>query len=310
MTYRCIRVKHANELKLKHNSLLAKIEEREVSIPLEDIAIILIEDNECSLTGKLIASLSSYYIGLIICDDKHMPSSITLPLHMHYKQLKVFNLQMDVSKPVKSQLWQQIIQVKIKNQIAALKMTTNDQYYIERISELLKEIKSNDKTNREAIAAKYFFTGIYGTMFTRKRKSEDEINAALNYGYTIIMAAIARMLAMYGFNTILGIHHESYMNNYNLACDLMEPFRPLVDICVYENIDNLSYPLPSDIRQALIEVLVQKVKINNKTYLVEHAIEEMVLSYISVIESNDSTKIQLPQIVEITICEDIDEDEL
>lgn len=310
MSYRCVYVKRANLLSLQNNNLIVKREEKEVIVPLEDIALVLLEDNQCSISAKLLSAFSSYYIGLIVCDNKYMPTSITLPLHMHYKQLKVFQLQMGVKKTVMSQMWERIVRMKIMNQIAVLKQTSNDDFYLPKLNETLKEVKSNDKTNREAVAAKHFFSGIYGTMFVRKRKSEDEINAALNYGYTVLMACTARILAMYGFNTILGIHHTSYVNNFNLACDLMEPLRPLVDRCVYENIDDLSYPLPSQIKKELIQVLVNSVRINDKVFLVEHAIEEVVLSYIRVLETEDISYLKLPEIIEITKMEEIDESEL
>lgn len=310
MSYRCIYVKHANLLNLKNNNLIVKKEEKEVIIPLEDIALVLLEDNQCNVSAKLLSALSSYYIGLIVCDNKYMPTSITLPLHMHYKQLKVFQLQMNVKKPIMSQAWERIIRKKIINQISVLKQTSKDEFYLSKLSESLKELRSNDKTNREAIAAKYFFSGLYGTMFVRRRKSEDEINVALNYGYTVLMACTARILAMYGFNTILGIHHVSYVNNFNLACDLMEPFRPLIDRCVYNHVDDLSYPLSSQIKKELIEVLVDSVRINEKTYLVEHAIEEVVLSYIKVLETEDILHLKLPEIIEVTKMEEIDESEL
>lgn len=298
MSYRCIYIRRADKMNLRDNNIVVRNDEREVIVPLEDIAMILLEDNCSLLTAKLISSLSSYYIGLIICDDKYMPVSLTLPLHMHYKQLRVFHMQLDVKKPFNSQLWFRIVKQKIINQRRVIEMTTKDEYAIDRLLECEKELKSNDKTNREALAAKYFFSGLYGSLFIRKRKSEDEINAALNYGYTILMANMSRILAMYGFNTIIGIHHISESNNFNLSCDLMEPFRPIIDLVIYQNINNLSYPLTKDIKKELIEALTKPVRINNKNYLIQYAMEEMVLSYIKALENENSEHLLLPSLLD------------
>lgn len=310
MTYRCIHVKSANQLSLKHNSVIATNKDKVIEVPLEDIALILVEDNKVNISGKLLSALAENNIGLIMCNDKYMPCSLTLPIANHYRQLRVVGLQMNVKKPVNSQLWAKIIESKIKNQLTVIKLTANNEYYYEKISSELLEIKSNDKTNREAVTAKYHFAAMFGDSFIRRRSSEEEINAALNYGYTIIMSCMARMLCKYGFNTIFGIHHCSYMNNYNLACDLMEPFRPLVDKVVYDYLDDLSYPLSTMIRQELVAILVSKVRLNNKVYLVEYAMEEMVLSYIKVLENQDSSIIKLPEIIENSRCTLEDENEL
>ncbi len=303
--YRSIYIKQAEKLSLRDNNLVVlKEDKREVIVPLEDISFILLEDQRSVLTARLVASLSSYYIGLIICDEKYMPCSITLPLHMHYKQLEVFNMQLEVKKPFNSQLWEMIIKRKIQNQRKVLEQTSKDEYIIDKLKELERDVKSGDKTNREATAARMFFDGMYGRMFVRRQKDIDEINVALNYGYTVLSAQISRILAMYGFNTIIGIHHYSKTNNFNLSSDLIEPFRPIVDRYVYNNIDNLAYPLTSDIKRNLIALLTETVRINNKNFLVEHAMEEMILSYIKALENSDSSLLLLPELLESEITED------
>lgn len=308
MSYRCVYVRSADKLSLKDNNLYIKNDQREVTVPLEDIAIILVEDQKSVLTTKLIASLSSYYIGLITCDEKYNPVSITLPLHMHYKQLHVFQKQLSVKKPLYSQLWSYIIKQKIQNQRKVIEMTSRDEFTIVKLIEFEKEVKSADKSNREGVAARIFFNGLYGKYFVRRQNSSDEINSALNYGYTVLAANMSRMLAMYGFNTILGIHHVSMTNNFNLSYDLMEPFRPLVDYYIYNHLDDLSYPLPKELRIGLISLLQEPIRINDKIYRTEHAMEEVVLSFIKVLDEEDSRHISLPQIVERV--EEEDESEL
>ncbi len=304
MSYRCVIIRSADKIRLKDNNLCILNEEREVTVPLEDISMILVEDRKALLTARLVASLSSYYIGLILCDEKMNPASITLPLHMHYKQLHVFELQMKVKKPIYSQLWSYIVKQKIQNQRKVIELTTKDEFTIRNLITLEHEVKSSDKTNREGIAAKSFFDGLYGRVFVRRQSAQDEINSALNYGYTILAANMSRILAMYGFNTILGIHHRSMTNNFNLSYDLIEPFRACVDYFVYNHLDDLAYPLPKDIRLGLVKLLQESVRINNRIYRIENAMEEMVLSLIQVLENEDSRMLVLPFVIEPESIED------
>lgn len=298
MSYRCIYIRTAEKISLRDNNLVVKKEEREVLVPLEDISIILLEDQKSVVTTRLIAALSEHYIGLIVCDESYKPVSLTLPLAMHYKQLKVFGLQMNVKKPLNSQLWELIIKRKIINQRKVLELTNQDQFAIDKLIELEKSVKSGDKGNIEAYAAKVFFNSLYGKFFKRRQMVEDEINSALDYGYTILATNLSRLLTMYGFNTILGIHHFSMTNNFNLSYDLVEPYRPLVDYTVYTLLDELAYPLPLNIREELIRILVKPIRLDNKNYLVEFAMEEMVLSYIKVLEQSRSDYLLLPEILE------------
>lgn len=298
MAYRSIYIKDSCKLKLKNNQLYVIKEDKEITMPLEDISIILIENQESIITTTLLGQLANYNIGVIFCDLKHMPSSILLPMNNHYKQLSVFEKQMNVKKPVLSQCWQKIIYQKIINQKFNLEELEKNEYFIEKLDELSKGIKSADNTNREAVAAKLYFEGLFGSMFLRDRNNDDAINCALNYGYTIILSNMARLLCMYGFNTILGIHHCSYANNYNLACDMMEPFRPMVDRYVALNVDNLEFPLTTQNKKELVDILHLPMRINGANYLLEHAMEEMVLSLIKVYEKNDSSFLECPNMIQ------------
>lgn len=298
MAYRSIFIKDTCNLKLKNNQLYVLKENKEITMPLEDISIILIENQETVITTALLGQLANYNIGVIFCDLKHMPSSILLPMNNHYKQLSVFEKQMEIKKPVLSQCWQKIIFYKIINQKYVLEELNKNDYFIEKLDILSKDIKSADNTNREAVAAKLYFEGLFGAMFQRNRNNDDAINCALNYGYTILFSNMARLLSMYGFNTILGIHHCSYVNNYNLASDMMEPFRPMVDRYVARNLDNLEYPLTTQNKKELVDILHMPMRINGANYLLEHAMEEMVLSLIKVYDKNDSSLLECPNMIQ------------
>lgn len=304
MSFRQIYIKRAEKISLRDNSLVVKNEKREIVVPLEDIASILLEDQETVITAHLLSALAEHYISLITCDKKHLPTSLTLPMNMHYKQLKVFYAQLNVKKPFNSQLWSSVISHKINNQKIAIELCSADKEKMDKLSVYIKEIQSGDKTNREAIAAKVFFEAMYGAFFSRLRTSEDAVNMALNYGYSILIGQMSRVLTMYGFNTNIGIHHCSQSNSFNLACDFVEPFRPLVDMYVYRHLDDLMVPLSIEIRKDLIALLEEKVCIRNKYYDVQFAMEEVVLSYIKCIEKDDSSFIALPEICHLDIPDD------
>lgn len=298
MSYRSIYIKKANQIRLENNSLVIMNEEEETGrYPLEDISIILLEDRHTKISCALLGELSKYSISMIFVNDVYQPSSICLPLHSHYKELYVFQKQMEVKKPTYNQCWKRIVEQKILNQQFAIAVTTNDDKVIEQLGEYAKKVQAADKTNTEAIAARIYFGNIFGEMFTRSKNAEDPINAALNYGYTIIMANMTRVLACYGFNTALGIHHESYVNHFNLSCDLMEPFRPVVDMYVYNHLDTISYPLFSETKKGLIHLLQLPVKIDGKKYRLENAQHMVVQSLQKVIEENNSDYLLLPELL-------------
>lgn len=297
MGYRQLYIRKADKLSVIHHSLLIVNENKDLEIPLEDIASILLEDKQTVITSRLLSALSENYITLIVCNDRYQPNSISMPMYMHYKQLKVFYQQMDAKKPLLSQLWSSIIKAKIKNQIIVLESNKCDEERIQKLKAEVKQIQSGDKTNREAVCAKMFFNILYGSTFMRDHNGEDGINMALNYGYTILAAQITRVLTMYGFHTMLGIHHCSQQNNFNLSYDFVEPFRAVVDKYVYDHRDEFDISLNIQTRKDLIALLQESVIINDKRYSVQNAMEEMVLSYIKCLDNDDSSYLVTPNLM-------------
>lgn len=294
MGYRQVIIKKADKLRLKDNQLVVINEEKENKVPLEDINFILIEDNQTVLTARLLAEISKYYIALIICDSKYEPASIMYSFNNHYKQLSVFQKQIQLSVELKEILWKQIITYKIANQIAVIEMTTQDETALNHLKEYISDIKPQDATNREGLAAKIYFRSVFGSEFIRFYN--DAINASLNYGYTILKSAITRSLVSFGLNTFLGINHCSQTNNFNLCYDFIEPYRPLVDKYVYDNIENLSYPLSFESRKNILNILNKEVLIDNKHCTVQYSIDVLVKSYINSIEKNQNLLL-LPSII-------------
>lgn len=297
MGYRQIFIKQSYRLSLKNNSLCIRKEENNpdcLYIPLEDISSILIEDPHTILTVKILTELANYGIAAYLCNEQHLPITQILPLNRHYNQLAVYNKQIALSKHTKEKLWQKIIKAKIYNQFLVSKYTSNDNEINDMLEKYSKTVKMDDKDNREGIASKIYFTGIFGNGFIRF--SGGNISNALDYGYTVFNNSLVRLIVNYGLNTYLGIWHQSEKNAFNLASDLIEPFRPLVDYFAYWNQNYLDFPLTTNNRRELVNLLNKKVIIDNKSCSAEYAMEVTVKSFLKVLETNDPEFLLLPKI--------------
>ena len=294
MGYRQIIIKKSEKLHFKDNQLVIDKDNNSTKVPLEDISYILIEDSTTILTTRLLAELGKNAISLIVCDEKYEPTSIMYPYNYHFKQLEVFTHQLEINNDIKNEFWNQIVKKKIENSIRVLEMTSKDEFPISKLNDYIDEVIDGDIKNREGLAAKMYFRSLFGSDFVRFY--DDNINAALNYGYTIIVSAIIRNLAVYGLNTYLGIHHSSKINNFNLAYDLLEPYRSIVDKFVYDNKDDIVYPLSFEFRKKLIELLNKEVLHQNKKYTIDYSISLLIKSYIKSFSTGE-IKLDLPSII-------------
>ncbi len=278
----------------KDNQLIIDKDESSTKVPLEDINYILIEDSSTILTTRLLAELGKNAISLIVCDERFEPTSIMYPYNYHFKQLDVFSHQLEIDDSIKNEFWNQIVKRKIENSIRVLEMTSKEEFPISKLTEYINEITDGDSKNREGLAAKIYFRSLFGSDFIRF--FDDNINAALNYGYTIIASAIIRNLAVYGLNTYLGIHHSSKINNFNLAYDFLEPYRSVIDKFVYDNKDDIVLPLSFEFRKKLINLLNEEVLHQNKKYTIEYSIGLLIKSYIKSFSTGE-IKLDLPSII-------------
>ena len=294
MGYRQVVIKKSEKMHFKDNQLIIEKEGISSKVPLEDINYVLIEDPTTIITTRLLSEFGKNAISLIVCDEKFEPTSIMYPYNYHFKQLDVFNNQLHVTDDVKKELWNQIVKRKIENSIRVLEMTSKEEFPISKLTSYLDEITDGDIKNREGLSAKMYFRSLFRNKFIRFY--DDAINASLNYGYTIIATAIIRNLAVYGLNTYLGIHHNSKINNFNLAYDFLEPYRSIVDKFVYDNKDDICYPLSFDFRKKLINLLNKEVLHKNKKYTVEYSISLLIQSYIKSFSSGEII-LDLPTII-------------
>lgn len=290
MSFRSIIISNPAILNLKNNNLIITNEE-EFQIPIEDISVLVIEGVSVRLTNKLLSKLAENNVVTIICDEKHLPSSIVLPLNIHYKSYRVLKQQFNQSAAFSKRIWQSIIKQKLFNQGKCLEILSIEG--AEFLNKLSNSVESGDKGNREAIGAKYYLKSLFGKEFTRD--DESGFNAALNYGYTIMRSAVARTLVMYGFNTALGVNHCNELNSFNLADDFMEPLRPIVDLWVYNNI-NYDDVLTKEHRIALVDLINSQCIIDKQNHSILNAIDKMVASYTTACSKKDFRLLKLPLI--------------
>ena len=246
---------------------LSEVSKRKATatIPIEDIGVVVLDHKQITISHGLINHLLANNCALISCDNNHMPTGLILPLDGNSIQGERFYQQINMSLPLKKQLWQQTIQAKISNQRTVLQRYRKDV----KIGNMRKwecEVRSGDAMNLEARAAAYYWKNVFPSIpgFVRGR-DEAPPNQLLNYGYAILRAVIARALVGAGLLPTLGIHHHNRYNAYCLADDIMEPYRPYIDEIVINMVDNNNYDtLSTKHKQEFLQLPVKEVVINGK----------------------------------------------
>lgn len=238
-------------------------------IPIEDINLLLISTTQAVITSALISKLAQNQTKVIFVDEKDNPVVETAVYYPGARNMAKLKKQFNWDEHLKEVLWTKIVSQKIKNQIAVL---TNYHLNKNEVQSELDQLEINDESNREAIAARKYFMLLFDKNFVRRDTSA--INAALDYGYAILLSSFNREIALNGYLTYFGIHHCSQENQFNLASDLMEPFRPFVDYWVkaHEKIKELT----PDIKYGLVELLSLEIKFNGKKTLLTNAISVYV----------------------------------
>lgn len=248
-------------LSLRNAQLVIRIEkqddspERQTTVPIEDIGIVVLDHQQITITHGAMAALLDNNAAVVTCDKRHLPVGLMLPLEGHTVQSERFRDQINASLPLRKQLWQQTVQQKILNQAALLRELHNAE--TGNMFHWAADVRSGDSTNLEGRAAAYYWKKMFPDLddFTRERYG-DEPNAFLNYGYAILRATVARALVSSGLLPTLGIHHHNRYNAYCLADDIMEPYRPYVDRLVVQTMQ--LYPdiseVTTDIKRNLLSI--------------------------------------------------------
>lgn len=263
MIKRTIYIGNPAHLKLKNQQLLVQKPLGEVkgTIPIEDIALLVLDNYQITISTQVINSLQGNGVCIVTCDAHHLPFAITLPLYGHSEHSERVKYQLNVSEPLKKQLWKQTIVQKIKNQEALLKL--NNRVY-KPMEEYRNTTKSGDSSNTEGKAAQHYWKNLF-PKFQRNRFG-DGPNALLNFGYAILRSIVARALVSSGLLPVLGLFHKNKYNPYCLADDIMEPYRPFVDKMVVNYVNNFgeTEELTKNVKAYLLGIATQDVWIDGQ----------------------------------------------
>ncbi|WP_315181557.1 type II CRISPR-associated endonuclease Cas1 [Alloprevotella tannerae] len=245
---------HPAALSLRNGQMVIirkEIPDDNLTVPIEDIGLVMINHAMVSLTIPLLNALTEQNVAVIFCNEKGMPASMLYNLQGNTTQGETLRNQLEAGEVLKKTLWKQIIETKIKNQAALLNKMGKEGSILKP---LYTNVKSGDSDNREGIAARLYWTALFGRDFIRDRNIPG-INSLLNYGYSVLRAAVTRALVSSGLFPALGIFHHHRSNAFPLSDDLMEPFRPFVDEIVFELTTQDETELSTATKSRLIRVL-------------------------------------------------------
>ena len=255
-------------------------------IPLDDIAVVLCNAHGLTYSNSLLVEFAHRGIVAVVCGANHLPVSWIWPLKGHHVQSKRMRAQLEATKPLRKRLWQSIVQAKIMQQQAVLARIGT---YTAKMSAFTKQVRSGDPDNIEAQAARYYWPLLLGKAFRRNR-NETGVNTLLNYGYSIIRSAMARAIVTTGLHPSVGIHHHNPTNDMCLVDDLMEPFRPIVDLYVYHLAKNNQTIINKQTKRILGNVIYLDMATSRGTTPLLACLEQLALS---VSRSFETGKVQI-----------------
>ena len=283
MSFRTVVITRQSKISYKNRFLVVKQDNDEKYIHLSEIDTIIVDSISVSISAYLLKEIADAKINMIFCDEKHNPFGELSPYYSRHNSSKKIKEQIKWTNKYKDDLWMKIVKNKILNQSLMLNKINSDKYDL--LNSYIDEVVSGDKTNREGHAAKVYFNSLFGKDFVRN--NNDDINAALNYGYAILLSTINKEVIASGYLTQLGIHHKNEFNEFNLSCDLMEPFRVIVDNFVYFNQErelNINYKLD------LVNILNNTYKYQNKNYTLKDIIGLFVKNTLNNVDNTEEYK--------------------
>ena len=294
MAWKGVHISRPARLSYRDTQLVVSQDEGDVTMPIEDVAWIVLDNPQVTLTASLVSACMDAGVAIIFSDARHTPSGIALPFHRHHRQAAIAALQIGLTLPHKKRLWQAIVVAKIENQAACLAGFDKP---CASVSAMAGLVASGDPGNVEARAAREYW-GILFSQFTRSDDT-DLRNKMLNYGYAVVRAAIARALVASGLLPCFGIHHDSAANAFNLADDLFEPFRPLIDRKVFELSEKGTRSqgdLDLELRRALAGMLNTDIRLSGETVSVLIATERSSEGLVRAMEASTPVLLCLPRL--------------
>lgn len=297
MGFRNIKIDSHVKLSIKNQQLNIETDIAR-QIPLEDINCIIIENQTVTVSAYLLQKMADMGIAVYVCDEKHLPNAVLLPMVRHSRHFKILKYQIETGRPLQKRLWQQIVVRKIRNQ--ALCLAYLDLDGSEELMKMCKEVQSGDRTHVEAKAAAFYFKSLYGLGFSRG--NDHVINSALNYGYAIVRGLIARSIVCYGLEPSIGVFHHSELNNFNLADDMIEPFRPLVDLYVSQNYDvaEIDSDLTPERKRDIFGIINYDMDVKGEKRIISNCIDMLVASYSSALQGKRSD-LELPELMQLQV---------
>ncbi len=287
MGFRTVVIKSRVKLELRLNMMVIR-GDVEKKIFINEINTLIIQSTAVAVTAALLNELVKNNIKVVFCDEKFNPSSELLPYYGAHNTSKRYKQQIKWYAPIKNSVWRIIVRQKILGQADVLSMLHCD-VQAEMLRNYADEIEDGDVTNREGHAAKVYFN----TFLEEGRRSESFINGCLNYGYAVLLSAFNREIVAAGYFTQLGIWHDNEFNNFNLASDLMEPFRPYVDRVALGIEDG-----DREFKTKLTDILNYNVKIDGKNTTFDLAIRQYASSVFDALNSGETDIIVFPQEIE------------
>ncbi len=298
MGWRSIMISKGADLRLKHGQLkICRQDKAPITLPLEDIDSMVLDTAQTRLSGQLLSACMEQQSAVYVCDKKHMPAGVLLPFNSHHRGLKVLRRQLNMGKPLRKRLWQQLVQAKINNQ-SELLLRQKHATQARMLTRMASKVRSGDPDNIEAPAAAAYFRVLFGQGFARRKPVW--INSALNYSYCLIRGLIARSLVGSGYQPALGLGHNNEQNAFNLADDLLEPWRAIVDGWVIRLMqemddDDQSTDLLPAHKQQLVANLTAEVILQGDCYGVSAAANEQVNSLSRAIKCKDTRLLLHPE---------------
>ncbi len=284
MGFRSIIINSRCKLDYSLNYLVIHKGMDEKKILLDEIKLVCINSTQVSITSALISESLKKKIKIIFSDEKHNPTGEITPYYNNYYTYRKLKEQMNFDSETKAILWREIIKNKINNQAINLRDAGCEKECL-MLEKYKNEVELDDAQNREGIAAKIYFKALFGDEFSRSKSCKE--NIYLDYGYSIILSSINRIIKMCGYYTELGIHHVGESNSFNLSCDFIEPLRPLVDKYVLNGQVNLD-----NYKEEYIKMLELEVKFNNRVIFLDNALEEYVEYLLLFLKTGDLEKVK------------------
>lgn len=294
MSWRTVLITKRAKLDLRLGYLVVRKENEATKIHINEISNLIIESPEVSLTVALLAELVKLKVKVIFCDEKRNPVSELVGYTGSYDTSGKIREQIGWTSASKVAIWTEIVISKIRNQAQVLKAFRREQFSL--LEQYISEIELNDVTNREGHAAKVYFNALFGNDFSRSETNP--INAALNYGYSFLLSTCNREIVANGYITQIGIFHDNVHNPYNLGSDLMEPFRPFIDMFVYRLLlKNELEDFTTVEKHKMYLVLQEEVMMEGKKYHLDYALKLYCHSVFDALADNEYDRLKFPSFV-------------